>query len=119
MNFSLRRLAVGILATGAFAVAAPSFARAEVTDANVAEKVATAKTAVDHTEIAAYYTQLAAEAGAKVKLHEQMREHVKSVGKPSASWTTHCNSLIAAYKSTEKEAAALAKAEEALAKSAK
>lgn len=101
------------------AAAMPALAQ-EVTDANLADKVAAAKTSADHQEIANYYHSIAKANAEKVKTHEAMLAHVTSMGgKPAASWTTHCKSLISAYKSAEKQAEAMAKEQEGLAKKAK
>lgn len=50
----------------------PAGAADTITDANVTDAIAAAKTPQDHQAIAAYFRAQAAAAGEKVKLHEAM-----------------------------------------------
>lgn len=97
----------------------PIIAGAQAIDeGNVAAKVAAAKTAADHQAIADYYTGQAAAAAAKVKTHEEMLvSFQKGGGKPAASWVTHCRGLIDSFKRQQKDYAAMAEEQAALAKS--
>jgi len=101
-------------------VSMPPLAAADtVTDANVVQLAASAKTAADHEALATYFRNQAAAAGEKVKVHEEVLAAVKKGGgKASSSWKAHCKSLIAMYKDLQKEAESMAKEHESLAKKA-
>jgi hypothetical protein len=91
-----------------------------ITDQNVAERVASAKTAADHQALATFFQAQAAAAGEKVKEHEAMAATSKQLGgKPAQSWAQHCSSLIRSYKTAQKDYEALALEQEKLAKGAK
>jgi hypothetical protein len=108
-------LIIGFLALS-MAVTCPSPVWAEVTDDNLAEKVAAAKTSGDHLEIAAYYRGIADASDKKVRQHERMLASVTSAPKGSGgAWTGHCKALIAAFKSTKKDAELMAQEHEAMA----
>lgn len=119
-SHSLSRLA----AAGAFALglawAGASYADT-ITEDNVAQHIAAAKTPQDHQDIANFYTAQAAAAAAKVKLHQQMDSAYKSgqSGKTEAKFHEHCKDLIASYTREQKDNEALAKEHEAMAKAAK
>lgn len=98
--------------------ALPVAAADAVTDQNVAERAASAKTAADHEALAAYYKAAAAAAAAKVKSHEEMLEATQKAGRTAPSWKTHCRNWIAAYTKAENEAQSLAAEHERLAKEA-
>jgi type III secretory pathway component EscR len=118
-----------IIATVGFAVlltlllAAPAtVAVAEtVTDANVAELTATAKTAADHEALAAYYQEEAKEASAEAKFHENMlrRWSGPAPGKQSFNaMKPHCERLIKSYQEAAESYEALAKLHTQLAEEA-
>lgn len=119
-KFDVRQMAltlltvIGLLATG---IAVP--ARADVTEENLADKVAEATTAADHEALAVYFRGVAAENGKKVSDHEaMMKRAIAAGGKPSAKWQTHCKGFIAAYGAAQKEAEGMAAEHERLAKEA-
>ena len=93
----------------------------DVTEQNVAEKVATAKTPQDHEAIAAYFKAQAAAAGEKVKEHEAMLASwtKTTAGKGLTVMKQHCEGVIASFKKIEKDDDAMAKEHEKMAKSAK
>lgn len=115
-NMVLTLLAVvGLLVTGR---ALPVRA-ADVSAANLADKVASAATQADHDALAAYFREVAEVNAKQVAEHEAMLDRVIAAGgKPSITWQRHCKSLIAAYGSAKDEAAALAQEHEQLAKEA-
>ncbi len=83
------------LALIALVAAAPraSLGAGTTTDKNVAEKLATAKTAADYKARAAYFHAKAAHVGGvDLKRDEAMLKAVS--GKPLASWGQHCAALI-------------------------
>jgi hypothetical protein len=92
----------------------------EVTEQNVAERIATMKTAQDHEAIAAFFKAQAAAAGEQVKIHEAMlASWKKSIsGHSLVTMTQHCEGLIASYKKLQKDNEALAEAHEKMAKAA-
>lgn len=110
-----KRLAAGLLAL-AFSLVAPGSGFAQITEQNVAEKIAAAKTPADHQAIAAFYRSEAAEAAAKVKTHEAMMSSYRTAGKPGEGLAAHCRTLIAQYTAAEKDYTHMAEEHEALAK---
>ncbi len=90
---------------------------AEVTDANVEQMVANAKTAQDHEAIAAYYDRAAAAADEQVKLHEHLLEGYKKMPRFS-TMAMHCDRMVRAYKSAAGENRALADEHRKMAKAA-
>jgi hypothetical protein len=123
---SIRR--TRIWTTGAFATlafcalsTAPTFVSAqEVTEANVAERIATMKTQQDHEAIAAYFKKQAAAAAEQVKEHEAMLASWKKTvsGRSLVNMQRHCEGLISAYKKIQKDDEALAQLHENMAKAA-
>lgn len=92
---------------------------APVTDDNVAERIAQAKTSADHEAIAEYYKAQAAVAAAKVKEHEAMLASYKNVAGTSLEiMRNHCKGLIQSYGQEQREYEALAKEHEKLAQAA-
>jgi type III secretory pathway component EscR len=93
---------------------------ATVTDANVAELTATAKTAADHEALAAYYRKEAKEASANAEFHENMLQRWNAApGKQSFNaMKPHCQRLIDAYQEAAESYEALAKLHTQLAKEA-
>ncbi len=118
---SLSRLAIaGAVALG-LALAGVAHAQEPITEANVAQHIATAKTAADHQAIANFYKAQAAAAGEKVKMHEAMDAAYKSgqTGKTEARFHEHCKDLISSYKKEQKDNLELAKEHEEMAAKAK
>jgi len=105
----------GLLATLAFAalssLAAPAIAD-EVTEQNVAERIATMKTPQDHEAIAAFFKAQAAAEGVKVKEHETMLASWKKTvaGRSLVNMIQHCESALAAHKKLQKDYEAMAAA---------
>ena len=89
---------------------------AEVTDANVDQMLAAAKTPEDHQALAAYFNNKAAQAAESAKMHERML--ASFTGKPAdlTTWKTHCNGLIRAFRNQQHDYQALAKEQETIAK---
>lgn len=111
-------LAAAMCAALTFTSVAPLAAADTITEANVAEHVASAKTPADHQALATYFNGQASAAGDKAKSHERMLETVKKTGRPSSAWKTHCKSLIKMYKNLQKDFESMAKEHEELAKKA-
>jgi len=114
------RLSLIVLLWGALLTAPLSQALAggDITDSNVAERLASAQSAADHEALATYFRGQAAAAGEKAKVHESMLTGTNNMGNGSASWEMHCRSLIKTYKDAQKEADALAAEHASLAKAA-
>jgi hypothetical protein len=113
----------GFLTALAFAALSSVAAMAiadEVTESNVADRIAAAKTAQDHDAVAKFFRSEATAAGEKVKLHEAMLgSWTKSVaGKSLEQMRRHCQDIIAASKKVQKDYEALANEHEKLAKHA-
>ncbi len=114
----------GLLAATAF-VALSSLAvvatAEDVTEQNVAERVATAKTAPEHEAIAAFFKAQATAAGDKVKEHEAMLASWEkgTSGRSLNVMRQHCQDAIASYKKLQKDYTAMAAEQETLAKKAK
>ncbi len=90
---------------------------AEITDENVAEHVATAKTAAEHQALASFFRAKAAEEGERVKRHEKMLAHYKQGGgKPYLHMTEHCQDIISTARQLQKDYEMLAAAHEESAK---
>jgi predicted NAD-dependent protein-ADP-ribosyltransferase YbiA (DUF1768 family) len=84
-----------------------------ITDENVAERVAAAKTPADHKALAAFFTAQAEAAVAKVEMHQKMA--AAFTGKQQENWQLHCNALIGTYKKQAEAYTALAKEQEQMA----
>ena len=110
-----KRALVGAFAGALLMGWAASGARAAdtITDDNVADVVAEAKTPADHQALAAYFTSKAEAAMAKVDSHKKMAAGF--TGKQKENWRTHCDALIGAYKQEAKQYTALAKQQASLA----
>lgn len=112
----------GFLAAFAF-VAVSSLATVtlaqDITDQNVADRVASAKTAQDHEAIATFFKGQAATAGEKVKEHEAMLGSWKNAsGRSMNVMRQHCEDAITSYKKLQKDYTAMAAEQEKLAKKA-
>ena len=108
-TYSARLWAASILSLtvigAALSIASPAWAD-PITDANVTQHIADAKTAAAHQQIAAYYRAKAAEEGERVKFHEAMlAQYQKSVGhqvgKPYQQMVDHCKTLISLAKQSQ------------------
>jgi len=87
-----------------------------ITADNVGEMAANAKTAADHTAIAAYFHEQAKAAMAQVQKHRAMLATPMG-NKPSGSvWDAHCRRLIKSYQEQAEAYSDLAKEQEVLAK---
>jgi hypothetical protein len=87
---------------------------AVVSDDNLTQSIANAKTPADHEAIAAYYDQEAADAEKKAALHRQSASNYKPVGMANM-----CNSIAQYWDKVAADAKDLAKAHRAMAKEAK
>jgi len=116
----LRRIfAVTVLMSMALLNAAGAQDGGPVTDANLAQRVESAKTAADHQALATYFNSQAAAAAAKVKEHREMlAAFKKSGGRPAQVWDPHCQVLIKSYTDAQQSYLALAQEQEGLAKQA-
>jgi hypothetical protein len=94
-----------------------------VDDADIVQKVQTAKTAADHEAIAKYYDGQAAEARKKAAEHKQMGDSYRgsTVGKAGAasSMPYHCEALVKAFELEAAEYDGMAQAQRELAKAGK
>jgi hypothetical protein len=100
-----------------------SVAMAEpVTAINIAQKISDAKTPADHEAIAAYYRSQAAEADAKIKVHEEMKQAYRSFDKSAHYERWHrwyCDSLIGSDRTAKNSYEALAEEHEDIAEALK
>ncbi len=107
-------LGLSILAASTWRVASA----AEITDQNVDQMLAAAKTPEDHQALAAYFTAKAAAAGEQAKTHERMLNALQGQSKPPAAsmWRSHCNNLIRTFRNQQDDYKSLAKVQETIAK---
>jgi len=105
--------------TACSSVAAATLAQG-VTDQNVAERVAAAKTAQEHEALATFFKGEAAAAGDKVKEHESMLASWQKTtsGRSIVVMRQHCQNAITSYKRLQKDYQAMAEEQEKLAKEA-
>ncbi len=90
-----------------------------VTDDNVAERVAAAKTPQDHEALVAYYRAQAAAKTDQVKRHEAMLKSYDNVaGTSKELMRNHCQMLISSYRQAQRALEGLAQEHENLAKAA-
>jgi hypothetical protein len=107
------------LIAAALAVAMPArpLLAAAITEDNVAEHIAAAKTPADHQALAAYFHAQAKAEGDRVARHEKMLASYKAGGgKPYENMMAHCKDIIAAAKKAQGDYEAMAKEHEQLAK---
>jgi len=92
----------------------------DVTEQNVADRVASAKTAQDHEALATFFKGQAATAGEKLKEHEAMLGTWKKTtsGRSLNVMRQHCEDAIASYKKLQKDYEAMATEQEKMAKKA-
>ena len=106
-NVTAALLAAAVVASG------HAVARADaITDANVNDALAAAKTPEDHKALAAYFTTKAEGAMGSAENHDKMAK----LFEPSKSMAAHCAALAAEDRKQAKQYTALAKAQEDLAK---
>ena len=113
-------IAAGVLMLLAASFVFPRPAPAD-DDADIAAKIASAKTAADHEAIAAYYDHEAAEARENAERHEKMGEGYKKAGGPflKTHLHEHCEALVKSYQSEAKMFAQMAAGHREMAKNAK
>ena len=93
-RYAMRAGFAALLFLAVAGMPAPARAAA-VTDANLAEMSAKAKTKADHEALAAYFQEKAAEAGKTVELHQQMYRAVAAGGlKGQSGMEWHCRNAI-------------------------
>lgn len=115
MSLHRNALALGLALSAVVAIGTAQ--AAEITDGNVAEHIASAKTGADHQAIAGYYRTEAAAEGERVKLHEAMLASYKQGGgKPYQNMIDHCNTLLGQSRKLQKDYATMAEMHETLAK---
>jgi hypothetical protein len=85
-----------------------------VTDDNLSQSIANAKTAADHEAIATYYDQEATDADKKAALHRRSASNVKPVGMANM-----CNSLAKYWDKVAAQDKELASAHRKMAKAAR
>ena len=113
----------GFLAAFAF-VAVSSLATVvlaqDVTEENVADRVASAKTAQDHEAIATFFKGQAEAARKQAMEHEAMvsKWNTTTAGHSLVAMRQHCEGNIAAYKKLQKDYEGMAIEEEKMAKKA-
>jgi len=109
-------LLVGAASVPTFRAVAQS---AAVTDDNLAQSIANAKTAADHEAIAAYYDQEAADAKKKADLHRNVADTYQklNIAKP-VGMVNMCKGLVKYWDKVADQAKDLAKAHRAMAKAA-
>lgn len=108
-----RLAALALFLTLMGSAALPRWAAAEtITDENVGQMMAAAKTPADQQALVAYFKGQAALAAQKVKYHEAWLADLKKpgtlAGKGGVSAASHCDSLIASYKKQQKDYEAMA-----------
>lgn len=115
-----RKGIVTALAALAFGlVLATAVGAAEITDANLDEHIAAAKTAADQEALAAYFRGLAAKEGERVKQHEAMLAVYSGGGNERYGYMLpHCRTAIAKAKELQQSYLEMAKFHEDLAKGA-
>jgi len=112
---------VAVLALGIAGVLPGTWAPAAQT-ADIMDKIAAAKTAADHEDIAKWYDDQAKEAQDKADEHRKMGEAYKKGGGALANKThfyQHCEALTRDYTAEAKEYRALAASHRDMAKKAK
>ena len=111
----------GMIGAMSLATSREALAAEAVTDANVADAIAAAKTQQDHEAIAAYFRAQAAAQGEKVALHEAMlKGWEKTVsGKSLEHMRKHCHNLIQSFRNMQKEYEAMAEMHAHMAKGTK
>ncbi len=84
---------------------------APVTDANVADRVVSARTTADHNALAAYYTQKASAEAPRIAHYEQLlRAYMQLEGKPSQPLQRQARLLLKGARMSQKHYNLLAEA---------
>src|SRR5437870_6809407 len=113
MRRSEKLVGVALLVLGLVGVLPPMWAR-RAQAADIGEKIAAAKTAADHEEIAKWYDSQAKEAQDKAEEHRKMGEAYKKepgpFGVTKLHFHQHCETLTKSYAAEAKEYRALAAA---------
>lgn len=113
-------LTIGLALTTASPLVQQAIAAEALTDATVAQAIASAKTSPEYEAIAGYFREQAKREGETVALHERMMKSWESNvrGKPLDRMREHCRGLIADARSMQKRYEAIAAEYDALAKTA-
>lgn len=117
-----RRTLSGVALLALTALALPVLYARAADEADIVQKVQSAKTAADHEAIAKYYDEQAAEATKMAAEHRRMGESYKafgsSMGKGSAMSTMpqHCEALAKSYEAEADHYKAMAQTHRDLAK---
>ncbi len=89
-----------------------------VTDDNLDQAIASAKTPADHEAIATYYDKEAAENEAKAKLHHSTHHAYETFRMKPPDMGTHCDALAKSYQRAADQDKALAAEHRAMEKKA-
>lgn len=89
-----------------------------VTDANLDQSIANAKTPSDHEAIAAFYDNEAAQAADYAKLHHSTHKAYETFKMKPTGMADHCDQLAKSYQRAADEAKALAADHRKMAKEA-
>jgi hypothetical protein len=113
-------LAAGFLLLGAATLPTirASAQQSVVTDDNLDQSIASAKTPADHEAIAAYYDKEAADNEAKAKLHHSTHHAYENFKMKPTSFAQHCDELAKWFQRAADQDKALAAAHRAMAKKA-
>jgi hypothetical protein len=108
-------LAAGLvlLAAASLPIIKAGAQQAAVTDDNLNQMIASAKTPADHEAIAVYYDTEAAENEKKASLHSRNKNMYSKL-----DFSAHCNALIGEYQQAAKQDKALAAFHREMAKKA-
>jgi hypothetical protein len=87
-----------------------------VTDGNLAQMIADAKTPADHEAIAEYYDKEAAADDAKAKLHHAVHHEYEKFHLKPPEMVEHCDELAESFQRAAEQDRALAAAHRAIAK---
>jgi len=109
-------LSLGLLLIAAGAGRIHAQAAGAITDTNVAQRIADAKTPADYEALAAYYRAQAAAEGDQVKLHEAMAKAYGPGRKGLLHSKQHCDELVRSSKQQQKVFEEMAAEEEKMAK---
>ncbi len=97
-----------ILAATALPTVRASAQQPAVTDDNLEQMIANAKTPADHEAIAAYYDKEAADAEAKAKLHHAVKKNYESFHMKPPDMINHCDQEAKYFKDAADQAKAMA-----------
>ncbi len=112
-------LAAGLILFAATVPASRAIAQlATVTDDNLDQSIAAAKTPADHEAIAAFYDKEAARLEGYAKLHHSTHETYEKFRLKPSDMAHHCDELAKSYQRGANEAKTLAEEHRAMAKKA-